>query len=426
MKNENKSKFSEHNFILFDLDTNQNTSPDSWLWCKLNITTLRQEYRKLLEKENQKEIANLIAQKLRCGRSTIEKHLIVFKRAEKECSVPIQVVKELIQFIDPKLKNKINSEITSLFYTNYKSRPIKAVHLLSLELAEIAGAFAADGYFHESEKDYYLKITEGYKETVIALADKLKQVFDYEPRFTFADNAWNLWIKNKVICQYFKYIFCFKPGKKSDTVCMPDIIKQSDFRIQKAFVRGVFTFDGCIKTNGNIALSTKSKLLMDDVVRILEAENVSYQLNFNEKKNFWNLESNSGRDSKLLIQWKEFFFQDSIKYKRIQFFLGELKDNHSLAELFPQHHHSKITSKQLYDLLRKANKVEIEDLAQLLKMNNIQIANTTLYKYLHILEKANLIRKDTYQIKTSKNAFSKTIYSIVEEDVISTKQNSKN
>src|SRR3989344_8078727 len=425
MKNENKSKFSEHNFILFDLDTNQNTSPDSWLWCKLNITTLRQEYRKLLEKENQKEIARLIAQRLQCGRSTIEKHLIVLKRAEKECSIPITVVNELIQHIGPKLKDRINLDITSLFYTNYKSRPIKAVHLLSVELAEIMGAFAADGYFHESENDYYLKITEGYKETVIALADKLKQVFDYEPRFTFADNAWNLWIKNKVIGQYFKHIFGFKPGKKSGTVCMPNRIKESDSELQKAFVRGVFTFDGCIKTNGNIALSTKSKLLMDDVVRILEAENVSYQLNFNEKKNFWNLESNSGRDSKLLIQWKEFFFQDSIKYKRIQFFLGEL-NYFSLEEPFPQHHHSKITSKQLYGLLRKANKVEIEDLAQLLKMNNIQIANTTLYKYLHILEKANLIRKDTYQIKTSKNAFSKTIYSIVEEDVISTKQNSKN
>ncbi len=413
MKNE--TKFSEKNFALFNLDTNFYL-PNSWLWCKFNVSNLKQAYIKVLEKETQKTIAQLIATKLRCGRSTIEKHLITLKEAEKECSLPIIVVEELIQYIDPTIKDKINVDISLLFYTNQKSKPIKAVHSLSIELAEIMGAFAADGYFHESKSDYYIKVTEGNKDTIIALADKLEQVFEYEPRFTFADNAWNLWIKNKVICKYFKCMFGFKPGKKSYTICMSDIIKE-DLELQKAFVRGVFTFDGCIKTNGNVSLSTKSKALIDDVVRILETENISYRSRFDEKNNFWNLESNSGRNPALLNQWKEFFFLDTIKYKRIQFFLGESPSN-SLEELFPEHHHSKITLNQLYELLKKNNKAEIEDLAQLLKVNDIQIANTTLYKYLHILEKANLIRKETYRVKTSKNAFTKAVYFIIKDTPI--------
>ena len=107
---------------------------------------------------------------------------------------------------------------------------------------------------------------------------------------------------------------------------------------------------------------------------------------FNKNKEAWILESSSGRNKELLQKWEIYFFEDTIKHQKIEFFLGRLKiDNiNSLNDIFPIHHHNKVSFREVYEALKTIKKGEIEELVHELRKKDINIANTTLYKSLYI------------------------------------------
>jgi hypothetical protein len=414
MKNNNLNKKLEKGFDLFNLI--YECSPDSWIWCKFNSSIIKKGYLNKLKIQNQASIAKSISKKLNCGQGTVEKHLVKLKYVKSEHSIPLSIIKELGDYINPSLKEKVCKSITGLYIPNYKSNPVKAIHYPSIGLAELVGAFAADGYFCKSNTDYYVKISEGRKDTLLLLSDRIRKIFNFNSRITYSkrDNTWNLWIKNKIISSYFENIFGFKPEKKSETVCMPVLIKKSEFSIRKAFVRGVFTFDGCVKTTGSIALTTRSKSLMEDIEAVLTKDKIQYNLNFNRGKDAWSLESNAGRNRNLLIKWKDYFFENSLKYKRILFFLGDIKVRNieELSSLFPSYYSSTLRLRDLVNTLKEIKKGEANDLMQHLKLKGFSISKTPVYKYLFLLSHSGFITKRNYKARAAKNGFYRTIYSI--------------
>ena len=174
MKNYNKSQKNEV-FDLFKLDAKVAKSPNSWLWCTFKSDRLRDEYLKRLEITKQSDISAALYKKLACGKSTLERHLTALKNSDKLCSLPIKVVEELCNYLDPDLRNSINHDISILFFKNRLTKPVHAVKTMTIELAELIGAFAADGYFCGSSNYYYIKITEGSEEPLKYLQDKIQQ-----------------------------------------------------------------------------------------------------------------------------------------------------------------------------------------------------------------------------------------------------------
>ncbi len=403
-------------FDLFKLDSETERSPNSWLWCSFNPNSLKIAYKQRLKTETQSHLAKRISLKLNCGKSTIEKHLTNFNRSKDKCTLPIKLLRGLLNELNPDFVGVVNHSIDAVFSVNNLSQKIKVAKRLSSELAEVIGSFVADGYFHKSKNDYYLKVSEGNKKSLVILKDKFRTIFGFEARLLYSspDNMWNLWIKNKVICRYFENIFGFNPGKKAETVCMPSLIQNSDIDLRKAFARGVFTFDGCVKTNGIIAFCTRSKKLMEDIKNVLDEDNIQYTCGFNKNKNAWNLESTSGRDKELLRKWEDYFFPETIKHQRLRFFLGDYKTNNltELEEIFPIHHHNIASLREIYQAINHLKKGEINDLVLELNRKGYNLAKTTFYKYLYILTTSKLINKENYFIKTSRNGFVRTVYSV--------------
>ena len=403
-------------FNLFKLDSKKANTPKSWLWGKFDSTSLRRAYINRLKRGNQKIFCLRLSKELKCGRSTVEKYLISLKGSKTSCKLPLVIVKKLCDIFNPELKKKINFSISSLFFTNRKSQPIRAIHSVSEELSELIGAFVADGYFHEHGNDYYIKISEGKNDSLLYLSENIQTLFNFSPRMTFSkeDNTWNLWIKNKVICRYFENIFGIKPGKKAKTTRMPKLIKRSNFKIQKSFVKGVFTFDGCVKTTGSVAFCTISKNLMTDVEEVLQKDNISYKISYNKHKDGWNLESSSGRSKDLLRKWKQYFIRDTIKHKRISFFLGEesITNLKELENIFPAHHHSKFTIRNVYDSISEIKNCQIKDIMNSLKNMDMVVTSTPIYKHLHLLKLANVISAERCLVRTNKNGYYNVRYSI--------------
>ncbi len=418
MKNYNKYPKNKI-FNLFKLDGKTSKSPNSWLWCTFKSDRLRDEYNKRLKLDNQSDISKILAKNLYCGKSTIERHLTKLKKSDKSCSLPIKVVDALGEFLckeDNNLKKMINENIGILFFKNRLTKPVNAIKNMSLELAEFIGAFVADGYFCGSSNYYYIKITEGHEEPLKYIQEKISKLFNFKTRIIYVEeeHCWNLWIKNKVICRYFERIFGFIPGKKAATVSMPKIIRKSKFSVQKAFVRGVFSFDGTIKTTGNAAFTTRSYPLMQDITKVLRKDKISFKISYNKNKDAWCLESSCGRDKKALKKWKGYFLGCTLKHKRILFFLGELKivNFNELEKLFPIHHHNKIRFIEIYNTIKHLKRAEIKEIVKELKIKNVDIAITTFYKYLYILYYADLIGKEFKTIKTNKNGYKTVTYYI--------------
>lgn len=416
MKNNKQSQQFQQQirFNLFNLDLDSEKSPKSWMWCKFNPDILKSHYIRALKTTPQNDFIRLNYKKLDSGMSTFGKHLIQFRYAEKYCYLPIKVLKLLCSVLSPSLKEKVIASITSLYFTNRKSKPIKPSFYLTSEFAEIIGAFVADGYFCGQKGGYYIKLCEGNRTPLTLINIKLNNIFNFKGEITFSkeDNTWHLWMTNRVICRYFECIFGFKPGKKADIVRMPELIRNSNMDIQRAFVRGVFTFDGAVKTTGNVAFCTKSKDLMADIEAILKKDGIQYKINYNKNKNAWSLESSSGRDTLLLKKWKEYFLKDTLKYKKIQFFLDELKVDSigKIEKLFPLHHHTRVTFRDIYRFIQKVKNTEIGYIIKEFNKQNIHVAKTTLYKYLFILNRSHLISKENYEIVTHKGGYRNTVY----------------
>jgi transcriptional regulator with XRE-family HTH domain len=121
---------------------------------------------------------------------------------------------------------------------------------------------------------YKITITDEYRSSIEKFCEWIEEVFNLKvtPKRSINENEWYAVIVNKIIARYFHIYFGFPFSEKSSIVKEPPLIKNSEFKFRKAFALGVMTFDGSVNLEGQIALTLKSKSLLDSVYEIITSE----------------------------------------------------------------------------------------------------------------------------------------------------------
>ncbi|MFA5931496.1 MAG: LAGLIDADG family homing endonuclease [archaeon] len=96
---------------------------------------------------------------------------------------------------------------------------------------------------------------------------------NYNPTFA-------MYIYNKKLCTYLSNYFNIKPGKKSNLIQVPKVIKISKKSMKKAFLKGVFDTDGGKRGRG-LGLTSLSEKFVDEVGELLK------EFGVNQYKESW-------------------------------------------------------------------------------------------------------------------------------------------
>lgn len=299
----------------------EDESVNSWVW---------------ISGENYRSKINEIVQNI-VKRQNISKPVLIQKLAKKlhisvgplnriiygknhKISIPILIA--LIKYCNFKQNSPkyFIKNATHIFTSRQKE--VIAIKNISVELAEIMGAFAADGNltvliriysqnksileqilnrydlklkiqkdrdkffirtsklkFKELERikknfrilyslTYLFEIIDSDKVAVKSIAKKIEKLFGIKCKINKKKGAWSFRIYNKIFARYFR-LLGFSYGRKTEIVKEPIIIKKNPLIIRQAFARGVITFDGSVKYSGEISMLLKSKMLILDVSKIL-------------------------------------------------------------------------------------------------------------------------------------------------------------
>jgi len=352
-----------------------------------------------------------------------------------------------------RLRNKILASVKFLKSTPRSTVKIKAVKKLSLELAEVCGIHAADGSLnlgvsieskHKKDitktknklskefpdlkisewkrKDKYIicfYITQSIQDEVLNYLNNHNINFSVLYKIEFADfdksslqylrklilrlfgyqikikpmkekNGYYVHFSNKVIGRYLKNIFNFPIGKKSSTVDAPKLIKNASFSIRKAFVRGVIQFDGSVKRNGSVMLSTNSKHLMNFFLNTIKNDGLKGTVwtRKNRKKEL-TFESHPSK------KWLTYFIEETPKYQRLYGYLygfkGKAKSIDEVIKIFdrtfPANNRSTLSFGKL---IRTASKLKKFTRYQI--SNKLGVSYKSLSVMLDLLEKAKIIK----------------------------------
>lgn len=395
---------------LFNLHSKEDT-PNSWIWISLDSHLIKKIYSSLLKNSTQNQIGKKISEKLNAGYSTVVKHLIRIKKTKKNLQIPLPIIIELNNLSNKDYSIKLLNSIYYLYSINYNSQRIKPVHNINPMLSKIIGAHVSDGYLQKYKKSYSWKVCEGKKDIVCRLALWIKNAFGLKTRVWHSkrDNMWVCSTKNKIFCRFIEKIIGISPGKKSHIVKEPDIIKKSNLKIRYAFLSGMLSFDGCVKTNGIVSLTSMSKNIIKSAEEIFKKNDIKTNVYNNKKKKSWIIETSLSRNIKNHQKLLTFFEQDTYKYNRLKFFISSKTYSiEELVHIFPEEKKSKTSLKKVYNCAKKLKKFQINDLTA-----KTPVSKTTLYKYLYILNKSRILKSENKQIITNKNAFFKTTYTFI-------------
>jgi len=124
---------------------------------------------------------------------------------------------------------------------------------LTSEIAELLGAHVGDGTLYQTswgivwelrgdlyERDYYRYNVCPLLKTVLDIAINSKY------RSGGAHGVWGIQTSNKKVITLFRE-FGFLTGKKAFTVSIPSDVLSADIPAKRAFVRGLFDTDGCLR-----------------------------------------------------------------------------------------------------------------------------------------------------------------------------------
>tara|TARA_B100001971_G_C18211428_1_gene550956 strand:- start:680 stop:1708 length:1029 start_codon:yes stop_codon:yes gene_type:complete len=327
-------------FDLFKLhDPHIDVRPKSWICA--GGENLKSKLFELLneicdtKRVSKSSIMRSIARNLGCCFSNIKRTMYI----RKIFSLPI--IMELLDLWSTKLnrsemelidkKKELQDSIETLKSNSSLARPVKAVKRLSIDIAKICGAHAADGWidrriFPDGFYGYYFTLRDGDKRSVIAFRNWIKNEFGIECRINNRyRRCYSIEFLNKIFLRYLHVFFGFPCGKKSDIVQEPNLIKNSNFELRKAFALGVMTFDGAV-CKDRVELLMRSRSLRDSIFKIVNLGGIRkiYSTPHPDKLDRWRLYSSRSVKNEEFMNWLDYFEQNTNKYNRL---LGIIKRN---------------------------------------------------------------------------------------------------
>ncbi|MGD9275541.1 MAG: hypothetical protein PVJ67_00025 [Candidatus Pacearchaeota archaeon] len=243
----------------------------------------------------------------------------LWKYLNKHPYIPLYVLCELEKLS----KADFRKHIKSLEYgTGDSKRKAKAVYNSNEDFASFVGAFIADGHlrFRETKrgKRYEFVFREEYYSNVSALAKWINNVFNINVKPKKEKNHYSIYISNKIIFRYFTNIFGFSPGRKTETVRIPGIIRESSKKIKIAVIKGILMFDGSVlRKTGQIDLLSRSKDLILDSSKIIKDLGIGLSHVSKKPDNYKRYRLTIGRQAeikKAII----FFEKGTRKYRRLK------------------------------------------------------------------------------------------------------------
>ncbi|MDP2930655.1 MAG: helix-turn-helix transcriptional regulator [bacterium] len=313
--------------------------PRTWICVRGKIikNTFRELTEEVLATRqwNKRKLNIELARHLKCSPSTIGMTLWTKRRF-----YPIPIILELAKYSKHKeiFLKKFRDNIEYLKVNSASARPVKAIYRINENLAKILGAFMADGSLSIqvviaspvladldiiqnelnrfrinyslgyvpsrrqhylsiqasrnnfkrlnkivtlskalSQKHYALELSDEYKDSVMAFIKWIKDEFEINPNnFRKYRNAWRVSFSNKILARYLIVFFNAWPGLKSYYAFEPKIIRTSSLKIRTCFARGVLMFDGCVRIDKKITLTSKSKTLIHSVATIWTKDNIKF------------------------------------------------------------------------------------------------------------------------------------------------------
>jgi len=375
-----------------------------------------------------------------------------------------------------RLRNKFLASIRFLKSTSRSMVKIKAVKKLSLELAEVCGIHAADGSLNlgisiesKSKEDITevknklnkgfpnLKISEWKRKDKYIICFYITQLTQdkilnyltshninfsvfYKVEFVDFDrsslqylrklilklfgyqikirpikgrNGYYVHFSNKVIGRYLKNILNFPIGKKSSIVDVPKLIKNAPFPIRKAFARGLIQFDGSVKRNGSVVLSTNSGHLMNFFLNTIKNDNLEGAVwARSDRKKELTFESSPSK------KWLTYFIEGTPKYQRLYEYVYGFKGKaESIDEIikifdraFPNNNRSTLSFGKLIKTASKSKEFTRYQIS-----DKLGIHYKPLSVMLDILENAKIIKVervkmlDRFKKKSDKIIFNNNI-----------------
>jgi len=383
------------------------TLPDVYSICKDNsIRVLLNENlkRKLVNSlKNSKDNYKTISKRLRIDYTTL------WDYQNRREAIPLLFFKKLKEIYGINLEKYFNY----LESGSLRNR-VKIIRKIDANIAKVLGAIVADGHLRKRKtifKDnresihYELVLREEYKTNCLAFCKWFNKLFDFGLKPIKRENHYEIYVSNKVLFLILNEIFGIPSGRRTEIIRAPRKIRNSNLKIKKAFLTGVFMFDGGVDyRNCYVSLVSRSKNLILDVNHILDELNLSpdycslnpdklgrFRILFRKKdklkKFIWIFE----KDTEKWFRLKEHF--DGIDFK------GNLNFNEFIKKLdkfYPRKRISCLTFSDFVILLNKTS-LNKEDISIRLDRKN-----TVINEYLQKLYKWKIIEKNLNEYQTKK------------------------
>ena len=433
---------------------NEDQSANSWIW--ISGEKSRKKINRILDEiiatENltKTQLIIDIAKKLKVSVGPLNRS--IYGKADE---IPIPILKELLERSISKHEYKkfFITSATKIFTSRRKK--VNAIKEISIDLAEIMGAFAADGHLsvlvraYSSSKDELLElmkrfnveltiqedrdkffirtskisqeqllqnrqenisysfshlfeIVDAERSAVETIAQKIKEEFGISGKIVKKKEAWSYRTYNKILTRYFR-LFGLSSGRKTETVSEPLVLKNKSLDIKLGFVRGVLTFDGTVKYSGEVYITLKNDRLPLDLSTIVSSYRIRNFVTIREPRYTLTIDHNNEKSLSLFIpntkKWfrlRDYLYGFKIKVKTI----AEAKN--IIYESYDRYNRKSASFLELMEFIQKKGETTSTELTQFFKTSD-----GGFYSKLRILNRMNIVEQTDYLFRNKKGKFEK-------------------
>ncbi len=385
---------------LFNLIDENETKPGSWIMAKgekLNETLKPIIENIALKFGSKRKFTEYLQNRFNLSQSTSERFVFLMKGW-----YPLFLIKEIADLANTSYL-RVQEGIDFLKINQPPLKIYEAVKELTEDLYKIVGAHAADGTLNRN----FFKINDRYKSNLLSFKNWVKDVFGVEYHLKkISENEWCISFHSGVISAYLRKIFDFPSGTKQYTVSEPEMIKNAPLNLRKSFVLGALTFEAGVSMKHQVELCVSSKAFRDSIAEILSLLNVKFIKMEQQSGGYWRLWSNklSKEEAK---KWMELFEPETEKWFKLRDYTygyqGKVYSFEKAVEIlnktYPYKSSSKICLKDVLFAIKELKKTYRYELVSFLcKSKNLESYGGkwahSLFPYLHILKRANIIYVD--------------------------------